>query len=44
MQPYTTTDILLARIETLVSLGWTREDAAKMVADTYTPRVRPPGA
>lgn len=44
MQPYTTTDILLARIETLMRLGYTRADAARLVAETWAPRNRPPGA
>jgi Holliday junction resolvasome RuvABC DNA-binding subunit len=42
MQPYTPTDIMLARIQTLVSLGYDREEAARMVAETFS--VRPPGA
>jgi Holliday junction resolvasome RuvABC DNA-binding subunit len=39
---YSTTDILLKRIETLVALGYDREEAARMVAETFS--VRPPGA
>lgn len=42
MQPYSTTDILMARVECLMRLGYSREDASKMVADTY--KARPPGA
>ena len=37
---YSLTDILLARIETLMRLGYSREDAARMVAETHS--VRPP--
>lgn len=44
MQPYTATDILLSRIECLMRLGWSREEAAQIVAETYAPRNRLPAA
>ncbi len=37
MQSYTPTDIMLARIQTLISLGYDREEAASVVAETYSP-------
>lgn len=37
MQPYSPTDILLARIQCLVALGYGAEEAARIVAETYGP-------
>lgn len=37
MPAYSTTDILLARVETLMTFGYSREEAAKIVAETYGP-------
>jgi Holliday junction resolvasome RuvABC DNA-binding subunit len=44
IEPYTTTDILLARVECLIRLGYSREEASKIVAETFAPRNRPPAA
>jgi Holliday junction resolvasome RuvABC DNA-binding subunit len=35
--PYTTTDILIARIQCLIALGYAAEEAARLVAETSSP-------
>lgn len=37
MTPYTTADILLARVECLIQLGYSREAAEKIVKETAGP-------
>lgn len=37
MQSYSPTDILLARIECLIALGYAPEEAARIVAETSSP-------
>jgi Holliday junction resolvasome RuvABC DNA-binding subunit len=42
MPAYSTTDILLARIECLIRLGYSRDEASRMVAETWGKADRPP--